>query len=563
MKVSTEFVARSKASGRTAAATEAFDCFSVPPDLHPPSATPAKTTTIAQDNAISPVSNWAAGAYASAFPIGIGGENLHFLGFPYLAALAQRPEIRKIVEIIATESTRRWIKIVAKGEDEDKTEKIAVIEAAFERLKARDRFRECLEHDGYFGRGHIYLDIKGSDVDGERESDIGTGLSGASKNKLRKGCLLGIRTVEPVWIYPQQYNTTDPTAADWYKPQIWAIQSKKVHTSRILTITSREVPDILKPAYSFGGLPLTQMVKPYVDNFLRNRQSVSDLIRAFSIMVFSTDMTDALNGGDGQNFMNRLASFVAGRDNLGAFAVDKEREDLKNVSAPLGGLDHLVAQSQEQIASIASIPLVKYLGITPSGLNASSDGEIRVFYDFIHAGQEANLGLAIDKLLAVVQLSEFGEVDPDITYTFEPLWNLSELELAQVQQVQAATATSHLQNGTITAEEERRRIANDVDSPYQGLDPDEMPPPPRGEMDEGGEPPAPGQEAVAAADFAIVPKDPDAWYLQRLSTDVLDCLQEALGKAMDESDPLRVWLLGVLKARAEGACPPGSIADLA
>ncbi|WP_241502645.1 anti-CBASS protein Acb1 family protein [Bombella intestini] len=37
--------------------------------------------------------------------------------------------------------------------------------------------------------------------------------------------------------------------------------------------------------------------------------------------------------------------------------------------------------------------LVKLFGITPNGLNASSEGEIRVFYDEIAAFQENNLQL--------------------------------------------------------------------------------------------------------------------------------------------------------------------------
>ncbi|WP_198327721.1 hypothetical protein [Mesorhizobium sp. WSM1497] len=36
----------------------------------------------------------------------------------------------------------------------------------------------------------------------------------------------------------------------------------------------------MKPTYSFGGLSLSQMVKPYVDNWLETRQSVNDIISA-------------------------------------------------------------------------------------------------------------------------------------------------------------------------------------------------------------------------------------------------------------------------------------------
>jgi hypothetical protein len=47
--------------------------------------------------------------------------------------------------------------------------------------------------------------------------------------------------------------------------------SREVHRSRLLTFIGRELPDILKPAYAFGGLSMSQMLKPYVDNRLRSR----------------------------------------------------------------------------------------------------------------------------------------------------------------------------------------------------------------------------------------------------------------------------------------------------
>jgi uncharacterized protein len=68
--------------------------------------------------------------------------------------------------------------------------------------------------------------------------------------------------------------------------------------------------------------------------------------------------------------------------------IDKDKEDFKNVSTPLSGLDELQAQSLEHICSAIRQPVVKYTGIDPQGLNASSEGPIRVYYDLIHSTQE-------------------------------------------------------------------------------------------------------------------------------------------------------------------------------
>jgi hypothetical protein len=76
------------------------------------------------------------------------------------------------------------------------------------------------------------------------------------------------------------------------------------------------------------------------------------------------------------------------RDNQGTFVVNKNTEDFKNVSASLAGLHELQAQAQEHMASVSRIPLVKFTGIQPAGLNASSEGEIEVYDDTIAAYQK-------------------------------------------------------------------------------------------------------------------------------------------------------------------------------
>src|SRR6185437_7623915 len=143
-----------------------------------------------------------------------------------------------------------------------------------------------------------------------------------------------LRNVEAVWCYPTGYNSNDPLSENWYKPAGWYCMGKETHRSRLLTFVGREVPDILKPAYSFGGLSMSQMAMRYVDNWLRTTQSVSDIVNAFSVMVLLTDLETLLQGG-GDELFRRADLFTNLRDNKGLMLLNKEAEDLKNVSAPL------------------------------------------------------------------------------------------------------------------------------------------------------------------------------------------------------------------------------------
>lgn len=393
-------------------------------------------------------------------------EGYAFPGFTVLSSWAQIPEFRRPAEVYAREMTRKWIKIKAIG-DEKKIDQIKALEAEFRRLNVQAVFREAIEKDGLFGRAQIFLDM-GVESDQLDPAELKTELTESSA-KIGKGALKRLTVVEPIWSYPNRYNADNPLDPTFYKPTSWFVMGKEIHSSRLMTIISRKVPDILKPAYAFAGLSLSQMIKPYADNWLRTRQSVSDLIHAFTVWTLKTDMTQLLNKGGAENFFYRMQLFNLGRDNHGINAINKDGEEFDNVSAPIAGLDKLQAQSQEQMCAPAGLPLVYLTGITPSGLNATSEGEIEVFQDTLSANQ-AIYDPFISKVLNIVQLSLFGEIDPDIGFQWEPLRTMSDEQRATIRKTEADTDAILIGAGVIDQYESRTRVANEEESPYSGLD---------------------------------------------------------------------------------------------
>src|SRR5215472_15683569 len=302
----------------------------------------AGVNKIAQDSAIMGNLGWAGQdpiytAYA---------EGTVFLGYSALASMAQRAEYRVVTETIASEMTREWIDLKVASGDETKADKVKAIEDELDRLDAQHAFRKVAEYDGFFGRGHLYLDTGATDDPDELITDLGDGRGVISKLKIgptKNQRLIRLQPVEATWAYPTFYESVDPLKKDWYAPVTWYVMSREIHRTRFLTFIGREVPDMLKPAYAFGGLAMSQMLKPYVDNWLRTRQSVSDMIQNFSHSVLKTNM-DATTGVGGDKIFARVGLFNNIKNNQGTMILDKDTEDFTNVSAPVGTLDHLQAQ---------------------------------------------------------------------------------------------------------------------------------------------------------------------------------------------------------------------------
>jgi phage-related protein (TIGR01555 family) len=408
----------------------------------------------------SPTSLDQVAAYAAT---SLYSEGLGFLGYAYLAELSQRAEYRNVNSIWAEYCTKKWIKLT--GDDE----RIKLIQQRLEDLKVRDLFNYAITQEGFFGRIHLFMDFDDYDKPAELLSKLLIDKAKIGKERPLKR----LNVVEPLWSYPGPYNAQNPLAPDFYNPATWYVSGRTVHASRMLTLVSNPVPNMLKPAYAFGGVSRAQQCKAYVDNWLRSRQSSSDLLHAFSVMVLKTDMEGVLGGGGTDvvnDFFSRVDLFNKTRDNRGTFVIDKNAEDFANVAAPITGVAELVAQSLEQISAISGIPISILLGQTPNGLNASSDGEIRIFYDRILSFLDTNVRPLLQTLLDVVQLSLFDEIDQEIGFEFEALWEMADKDLADIRKSDAEADATYINAGVVDADEVRERLRNDETSLYHGVD---------------------------------------------------------------------------------------------
>lgn len=440
------------------------------PYVPPPGVIPPKDV-IAQHNAMA----HGGGPYLAmdAAPVTTGmnwlNQNFCGLGFPgyaYLSELAQRSEYISPAGTIASEMTRKFIKFISRSKDPKAADKFKKLEAAFKKYDVRQVWRKALELDLLMGRSQIYIDIDGSDDDLVKAQPLTI-----DSKTIKKGSLRGFKVVEPIWTTPLTYNSIDATAPDFYSPRAWYVSGKRIHYTRVITVNSCPVPDILKPSYNFGGLSLSQRMEPYVLRWLRTVDGVNRIINNFSVMILKSNLSTILQGKtvDGQGLLNRAKLFTSTRDNQGLTLLDKNTEEMEQIAVPLGGLAELQAQAQEHMAAPTKLPLVKLTGITPSGLNASSEGEITVLHETIGAAQENVIEPGLDLMFDLIQLNEFGAIDEDLDYEFVPLVESTTKEVADVRKANVEMVGGMIDKGMVDADEGRDFFRQDPDSGWSHL----------------------------------------------------------------------------------------------
>lgn len=400
---------------------------------------------------------------------GFGAGYEGFLGYAFLSTLTQNGLIRAGVSTVADEMTRKWVEI--KGADTGDDDRIKRITQDMERLGLQRVFNRAAHLTGYFGGCLVYIDM------GDLDDVTARAPLHLDSATFAPGALRRFVPVEPINVYPGNYNASNPMAENYFSPETWWVLGREYHKSRFLYFTANELPILLRPSYNFFGIPVAQLALDYVAHFTETRESAARLLTKFSLTAFKTNLSGVLQGGGTQDLDARMAYFIQRQSNDGAFVIDKEEEDLLKLDTSLGGVIDIVRQALELLAAIFRVPAVKLLGISPAGFNATGEGDLRNYYDHVASQQQAILRQPLARALDVLQHNAFGAVDQTISADFVTPGDDDPKYVAEVNKILADTDAVYLDRSVISPEEIRARLAARADSGYTGIDVDALPEP--------------------------------------------------------------------------------------
>lgn len=388
----------------------------------------------------------------------MGTEVAAFIGYPALATLAQVTEYHNQASSLADEMVRNWIRVKS---TEDGNEKAEEIEKLLIKYDIKRLIRTASMKDSQFGVAHIYID-HGADFSIPLIIDPRT---------IKKGDKVSFRVIDPTWVYPAFYNASNPLAENFYKPSSWFVMGNKVDETRFLDVVVNPVPDILKPSYNFGGLSLTQKMMPYVNDWHDVKLNVVKIIRTLRMRGLKTDMNARM--ADPREFDKRFKLLEKYQDNFGFWALDGE-EDLIHQQTSLGELSSLLSNFQEQLCIPARTTNLKLLGTPPAGLSASGDAEIDTWHETV-AGYQECFRHAIEQIIKIIQLAEFGEIDESIYFEFMPLDEIGDKEQAEINEITVRTIATASDSQIISTEQAAECLVNIDGGGFEHINIDEIP----------------------------------------------------------------------------------------
>lgn len=294
-----------------------------------------------------------------------------------------------------------------------------------------------------FGGALIFIDVDSEDL----SEPLYPKSRIMAMNKIR-----GLRVVPPYLCAASEVNTSNPLNKDYMKPSKWYVSGNKglIDSSRVLELVMFEAPLIIKPLFNFMGISLCQFMKSYVASADIARQGISDMLLRFRSEIIKSDLIK-INPTEA---VSRAKAINKQKNNNALILLTKDEEYIQSIT-PLGGLDKLVAQLQENVAVSARMPSVKLLGLTPSGFNSTGDFDLQSYYDEMMSLQQTVIKPIVDRVLSLLfkEIRHNDDDDMSIEYEFNILEKSDDLMKAQMKNLEMDFVLKAVQGGIMMPEQ--------------------------------------------------------------------------------------------------------------
>lgn len=382
-----------------------------------------------------------------------------FIGYQACAIVSQHWLVGKALFVPAKDAVRNGYTLGSVTEDDLDVTILAQLQKADKKYQIPKNLIEYATNTRRFGIRFAIFNVESSDEEYYKKPFNIDGV--------KPGSYKGITQVDPSWIAPvlDQEAAANPASMDFYEPTYWLVGGQLYHRSHLIVSRYVDPPDILKPSYQYGGIPLTQLILERVYAAERTANEAPMLAETKRLNIVYTDIA-AVTANPG-GFETRLAQLIGYRNNYGAYVADTE-DRLEQIETSLADLDNVIMSQYQLVAAVSEIPATKLLGTSPKGFNATGEFEEGSYYDLLENIQ-TDLTSVLDRHYEILIRSEkLGDVAVEVVWN--PTSSPDAKEQAEINLIDAQRDNALMLSGAIEADEIRDRLIADPKSGYSFLE---------------------------------------------------------------------------------------------
>lgn len=270
-------------------------------------------------------------------------------------------------------------------------------------------------------------------------------------------------------------------------PEFYRVTSRYgnfvVHDSRCLVFQNGILPEnTTSSIYQLWGMPeYVRIQRAIRDAEVAHGSATKLLDRSVQAVYKMKDLSTELATEEGENrVLRRLQVIDTARGLLNSLVIDNDGEDYDFKTFQFAGVSDVIDSTCNFLSALTSIPQTILFGRSPAGMNSTGDADLENWYNYLERIQKRMVRKNLRYLLSVIFQAgvSTGEIDevPKIKVEFNPLWSLSDMEQAdleqkraQTQQVKAQTAQIYCDMQAIDSSEVRKKLADSEDFDVENM----------------------------------------------------------------------------------------------
>jgi phage-related protein (TIGR01555 family) len=351
---------------------------------------------------------------------------------------------RRIIDTVAQDATREWLYT-----DDDKAE---LLTDRMEEMHLQAKVSEALSMARLHGGSALVALM-----------DDGRELAEPLNTQAVKA-IDGFRCYDRWQItWTEQMLYSDPKNQRYGNPEKYRITPIQgtpfdVHESRLVRFDGLAVGERLRVRNNGWNYSYLQPVYQAMMDLDGGHRASASIIQDFVQTVMSIKgLTEMLSSGSEANVVKRLEILDMSRHVLNTLLMDADGEQFSKQSSSVAGLSDLLQAFRIQVSAITGIPMTKLFGISPGGMNATGESDIRNYYDDVANYQKTKVLPPMEQIVRMFMMERSGpykgQEPPKWSIKFNPLWQMSDKEAAEVRKITAETDGMYIDHGVYTESE--------------------------------------------------------------------------------------------------------------
>lgn len=327
---------------------------------------------------------------------------------------------RKAIDITPDDATREWRNWQAEPEQ------ITALENEEKRLRLQKKVKTAMQWARLYGGAALILGVDGA---GQPHEEL-------DWTKVKKDALKWVHVVTKFDLTFDGQFEEDLNSPYFDEPKMWTRVLKSggrvdIHPSRIIKFVGMPNPDTsMKDPW---GDSVLQVIGDAIVGAGTTTSSIAQLVAEAKIdIVKIPGMSEKMvNLTYQQNLKARFGNAAMMKSLYNTLLVDAA-EEWERLNQSFQSLDDILKMYLLIACAAVDVPATRFLSQSPQGLSATGESDLRNYYDKCSTEQNNEVTPTIEPLDNVLIMSCLGNRPDEIWYEWNPLWQLTPAEQADI-----------------------------------------------------------------------------------------------------------------------------------